>query len=76
MELASNNDSFNLYFKLVTPNPRWYNFLSLIEHLIIDVCKALPYFCAFTVCDIVGSFNGKGKYTFLILGWNGKRKTI
>ena len=25
MELVSNNDSFNLYLKLVTPNPTWYN---------------------------------------------------
>ena len=29
MELVSNNDSFNLYFKLVTPNPAWYNILSI-----------------------------------------------
>ena len=53
MELVSNNDSFNLYLKLVTPNPTWYNILSLIEHLTIDVCKALPYFYAFTECDSV-----------------------
>ena len=53
MELVSNNDSFNLYLKLVTPNPTWYNILSLIEHLTIDVCKALPYFYAFTGCDSV-----------------------
>ena len=33
MELVSNNDSFNLYFNLVTP-----------KRLTIDVCKALPYF--------------------------------
>ena len=44
MELVSNKDSFNLHLKLVTPNPTWYNILSLIEHLTIDVCKALPYF--------------------------------
>ena len=25
MELVSNNDSFNLYLKLVTPNPTWYS---------------------------------------------------
>ena len=25
MELVSNNDSFNLYLKLVTPNPIWYS---------------------------------------------------
>ena len=64
MELVSNNDSFNLYLKLVTPNPTWYNILSLIEHLTIDVCKALPYFYAFTGCVTVPNFNGKGKCTF------------
>ena len=53
MELVSNNDSLNLYLKLVTSNPTWYNILSLIEHLTIDVCKALPYFYAFTECDSV-----------------------
>ena len=64
MELVSNNDSFNLYLQLVTPNPTWYNILPLIEHLTVDVCKALPYFYAFTGCDAVSSFNGKGKCTF------------
>ena len=47
MKLVSNNDSFNLYFKLVTPNPTLYNILSLIHHLAIDVFKALPYFSVF-----------------------------
>ena len=64
IKLISNNDSFNLYLKLVTPNPTWYNILSLIEHLTIDVCKALPYFYAFTGCVTVPNFNGKGKCTF------------
>ena len=70
MELVSNNDSLNLYFKLTTPNPTWYNILSLIEHLTIDVCKALPYFYTFTGCDTVSNA------PFLILGWKVKRKTI
>ena len=64
MELVSNNDSFNLYLKLVTPNLTSYNVLSLIQHLTIDVCKALPYFYAFTGCVTVPNFNGKGKCTF------------
>ena len=63
MELVSNNDSLNLYFKPATPNPTWYNILLVIQHLNIDVCKALPYFHAFTGCDTVPSFNGK-KCTF------------
>ena len=39
MELVSNNDSFNLYLKLVTPNPTWYNILSLVGHLTIEFAK-------------------------------------
>ena len=74
MELVSNNDSFNLYPKLVTPNPTWYNILSLIEHLTIDVCKALPYFYAFTGCDTVSSFNGKCKCTFFDTWMESKKK--
>ena len=54
MELVSNNDLFNLYLKLVTQ-------IQLIEHLTIDVCKALPYFYVFTGYDTISSFNGKGE---------------
>ena len=32
IELVSNNDSFNLYYKLVRANLTCYNILSLIEH--------------------------------------------
>ena len=64
MELVSNNDSFDLYFKLVTPNPTLYNILSLIHHLAIDGCKVLPYFFGFTGYDTMPSFNGRGAYTF------------
>ena len=74
MELVSNNDSFNLHFKLVTPNPTWYNILSLIQHLTTNVCKALPYFHAFTGCDTVSSFNGKGKCTFFDTCMESKKK--
>ena len=74
VELVSNNDSLNLYLKLVTSNLTWYNNLSLIEHLTIDVCKALPYFYAFTGCDTVSSFNGKGKCTFFDTWMESKKK--
>ena len=74
MELVSNNDSLNLYLKLVTSNPTWYNILSLIEHLTINVCKALPYFYTFTGCDTVSSFNGKGKCTFFDTCMESKKK--
>ena len=73
-ELVSNNDSFNLYFKLVTPNPTWYNISSMIEHLTIDVCEALPYFYAYTECDTVSSLDGKGKCTFLDTWMESKNK--
>ena len=73
-ELVSNNDSFNLYFKLVTPNPTWYNILSMIEHLTIDVCKALPYFYAYTECDAVSSLDGNDKCTFLDTWMESKKK--
>ena len=61
--------------KLVTPNPTWYNTLSLIEHLTIDVCKALPYFYTFTGCDTVSSFNGKGKCTFFDTWMESRKKS-
>ena len=74
VELVSNNGSLNLYLKLVTSNLTWYNILSLIEHLTIHVCKALPYFYAFTGCDRVSSFNGKGKCTFFDTWMESKNK--
>ena len=55
---------FNVYFKFVTPNPTWFHIISLINHLGIAICKAVPYFYAFTGCDTVSSFTGKGKCTF------------
>ena len=52
------------FFKLTTPSPTWYNIVFVINELGTDVCKALPFFYAFTGCDSVSSFNGKGKCTF------------
>ena len=74
MELVSNNNSFKFYLKLVTPNPTWYDILSLIEHLTIDVCRTLQCFYAFTGCDIVSSFNGKGKCHFFYTWMESKKK--
>ena len=54
----------NVYFTLVTANPKWFNIISLIDHLGIDICKAFPYFHAFTGCYTVSSFNWKGKCMF------------
>ena len=69
MELVSNNDLFDLYLKLARPNPIWYNILSLIEHLTIDICKALPYFYVFTECDTV-----KGECTCFNTWMESKKK--
>ena len=74
MELVSNNDLFDLYLKLARPNPIWYNILSLIEHLTIDICKALPFFYAFAECDTVSSFNGKGECTCFDTWMESKKK--
>ena len=55
---SDDNPKFTLYFKLLTSDPTWYNVVSLIENLGIDVCKAMSFFYAFTGCDVVSSFNG------------------
>ena len=52
-----------VYFKLIHSNSTWYNISSLVEYFGKDVCKALPFFFAFTGCDTVSSFHGKGKCT-------------
>ena len=65
MQMESDKDfKANVFFKLVTPNPVWYNVIVLIKHLGTSICKAFPYFYAFTGCDQVSSFHGKGKCTF------------
>ena len=54
----------SLYFKLITNDPTWYNVISIIDNFGIDVCKALSFFHAFIGCDVVSSFNGRGKCSF------------
>ena len=49
--------------------------MPLIEHLTIDNSKALPYFYAFTECDTVSSFNGKGKCTFFDTWMESEKKS-
>ena len=39
----------------------FYDNGKIIAFLGPDICKALPFFYAFTGCDIVSSFYGKGK---------------
>ena len=38
---SDDDPKFNLHFKLLTSDPTWYNVVSLIEKLGIDVCKAM-----------------------------------
>ena len=40
---------------------RYYNIKQIIRELGSDICLALPFFYAFTGCDTVSSFYGKGK---------------
>ena len=50
-----------------------------MQHLIIDICKALPYFYAiFYFLDAIQcqALMEKVNEPFLILGWKVKRKTI
>ena len=46
-----------------------------IQHLTIDVCKALPYFYVLTGCDIVSSCIGKGKCVFFDTWMKSKKKS-
>ena len=54
----------NVFVKLVTPAVTWYNIVSFINILGTGICKALPFFFAFTGCDTISAFHGKGKCTF------------
>ena len=56
--------ALSIHFKLITANPKWFDIISLTNHFGINICKACPYFDAFTGCDTVSSFNGKGKCIF------------
>ena len=43
---------------------KWYCINQITAGFGNDVCKALPFFYAFTGCDTVSSFHGKGKCSF------------
>ena len=53
----------NLFFKMVSSSNTWYDIISLVNEMGIDICKALPFFFAYTGCDTVSSFHSKGKCT-------------
>ena len=44
-----------------TNSHRIFNIKEMVKGLGVDVCRALSWFHAFTGCDIVSSFYGKGK---------------
>ena len=48
---------------------RWLPIHKLIENLGTEICKGLPFFHAFTGCDMVSGFKGKGKRTCFQV-WN------
>ena len=48
----------NVYFTLVTANPKWFDIISLVNHLGIEICKATP--CPVSI--------GKENVRFLIAG--------
>ena len=64
MELESTNNTFNVLFKMVTPIPKWYDIVRVINRIGIDICKVLPFFYCFTGCDTNSSFHGMGKCSF------------
>ena len=52
---------FNVYAEMIN-NSMFYDMGKIIAFLGPDIWKTLPFFYAFTGCDIISSFCGKGKY--------------
>ena len=48
---------------VTTSSKKYYDVVMIVKRLGVDVSQALPWFHAFTGCDTVSSFNGKGKLT-------------
>ena len=53
----------NVFFELVSSSNTWYDIISLVNEMGIDICKALPFFFAYTGSDTVSTFHSKGKCT-------------
>ena len=64
MEWQSTNNTFNVFFKMVTSSSKWYDLIHVINQIGIDICKALLFFYCFTGCNTNSNFNGKGKCSF------------
>ena len=54
------NSDVDVYAELIN-TPTYYNIIEICKSLGLDICNALPFFYAFTGCDIVSSFYNKGK---------------
>ena len=65
----------NVFANLYTHNSdKWYNVVEIGIEIGKDVCKALPFFYAFSGCDSVSSLHGKGKCTLWDYWVNHKSK--
>ena len=53
-----------MLFLVYGPEEKYYNALENVDNLGVNVCKALPFFHAFTGCDTVSSFYQHGKAKF------------
>ena len=73
-ELESTNNTFNAFFKMVTPSPKWFDIVHVINRIGIGICKALPFFYRFTDCDTNSSFHAKGKCSFFDAWMKSERK--
>ena len=65
---SSNNITVNVFFKLVTPTPKWYNIVSFINELGTDICKAFPFSTLLQVATVYQALMGKENARF---GTNG-----
>ena len=74
MELESTNNTFNLFFKMFTPSPKWYDIIHVITGIGISICKVMPFFYCFNGCDTNLSFNGKGMCSFFDAWMMSERK--
>ena len=61
---SSNNITVNVFFKLVTPTPKWYNVVSVINELGTDICKVFPFSMLLQVATGYQALMGKENARF------------
>ena len=59
--LHLDSSSADLVYTEMINTPTYYDIKEIVKNLGTDICSALPFFFAFTGCDIVSSFYNKGK---------------